>query len=54
MRRCTVQVRGELLFVAAERREKDKYTPNEELCGAAIHEETHFVSVAFAPSEPEM
>lgn len=40
-----MQVRGELLFVAVERREKDKYTPSEEL---------RFVSVALTPSEPEI
>lgn len=45
MRRRAVQVRGELLAVAVEHREKEKYTPNEELC---------FVSGAFTPSEPEM
>lgn len=37
-----MQVRGELLVVAGERGERDKYTPNEEPCC----EETCFVSVA--------
>lgn len=53
MRRCAVQVRGELLVVAVEGREKEKYTPDGEL-GAVLHEETRFVSVAFTLSQPEM